>query len=134
MSEINLKVNDRLWFFNEDAHNIMWCDYSSSSEDEMITLFNEAFEITKTAGSSIKVLANFRSTPRSPRLTKLMRESGKWYKQAGVDVKIGVVGINSPFTKVVMNATMAISRVKNLRLFEDREDALGWLTESVLEK
>ncbi|MEP0985390.1 hypothetical protein [Ekhidna sp.] len=128
MSNITYKVNDRLWFFNEGANNIMWCDYSKSGEDQMLTLFDQAFEISQNSGSSVKILANFKSTPKSQKLTKRMRESGKWFKQSGVDVKIAVLGFDNTFTRIVMNTTMTISRVKNLKLFENREDALGWLS------
>lgn len=128
MSKITYKVNDRLWFFNEGSENIMWCDYSKSGEDQMIALFDQAFEMSQTLGSSVKILANFKSTPKSQKLTKKMRESGKWFKQAGVDVKIAVLGIDNTFTRVVINTTMTISRVKNMKLFENNDEALKWLS------
>ncbi|WP_420316543.1 hypothetical protein [Ekhidna sp.] len=125
---ITLKVNDRLWFFQERSQNIMWCDYSKSGEDQMISLFNQAFDISKTAGSSVKILANFKSTPRSSKLTRQMRESGKWFNKEGIDVKIAVIGVDSVFTRVVINTTMTISRIKSLKLFESKDDALTWLS------
>lgn len=126
---VTSKINERLWFFNEGTHTILWCDYSKSGEDQMINLFEKAFEASKTVGSPVKILANFKSTPKSPRLTKRMRESGKWFKQNGVDIKIGIIGVDSPFTRVVMNATMTISRVSNVKLFEEKQDGLDWLIE-----
>ncbi len=126
--EPTLKISERLYFFNNGGESIMWCDYSKSGEDQMIALFDRAFEASKTAGTSVKILSNFKSTPKSPRLTKRMRESGKWFRQNGINIRIAVVGMDNAFTRIVMNTTMTISRVKNLRLFEEKEEALKWLS------
>ncbi len=126
--EPKLKINDRLFFFDYQGEDIMWCDYSKSGEDQMIELFDKAFETSKTVGSSVKILANFKSTPKSPTLTKRMRENGKWFKQNGVEVKIGIIGVDNSFNRVVINTSITISRIKNIRLFENKEEALKWLS------
>lgn len=121
------KINDRIWFFKHNGHKIMWTDFSKSGPEQMITLFEQAFEANRNE-SPLKVLANFKSTPRCPELTKKIRESGKWFHKQGVDVKVAVIGVDNVFTSVVINTIMTISRLKKIRLFENGEAALKWLS------
>ncbi|MEO9870284.1 hypothetical protein [Ekhidna sp.] len=123
-------MHDRLNFFNHAGHKIMWCDYSKSGEEQMIKLLEEAVVYGKTAGDHLNILADFKSTPKCPEFNKKLKAYGKSYHQSGIEVKAAILGIDSPLKRVVVNATMAITRIKNVRLFDSKEDALKWLVES----
>ena len=118
----------RLHFFSHNNHKIMWCDYSKSGEQEMIVLLRKAVELGKTAGNTLTILTDFSSTPKCPEFNKLLKGYGKEFHQSGVDIRVAILGIDSPLKRVVVNATMAITRIKNVKLFENRNTALAWLT------
>ena len=128
MNDSALTREQRLHFFNHRGHKVMWCDYSRSGESEMIDILREAVELGKTAGTSLNILTDFSSTPKCPEFNKLLKGYGKEFHQSGTKVKVAVLGIDSPLKRVVVNATMAITRIKNVKLFENREEALIWLT------
>ena len=121
-------MNERLNFFDHAGHKIMWCDYSKLSEEQMIALLEEAVVFAKEAGDQLNILTNFKSTPKSPEFSKRLKVHGKSYHKAGVDVKVAILGIDSPLKRVVVNTTMVITRIKNVRLFETKEEALKWLS------
>ncbi len=123
-----LTLEQRLHFITHNNHKILWCDYSRSGESEMIELLRKAVELGKTSGSSLKILTDFSSTPKCPEFNKLLKGYGKEFHNDGVDVKVAILGIDSPLKRVVVNATMVITRIKNVKLFENREEALDWLT------
>lgn len=122
-----LTLEQRLHFINHKNHKIMWCDYSKSSEKEMIDLLEKAVELGRTVGNRLNILANFKSTPKCPEFNKKLKAYGKSYHQDGVDVQVAILGIDSPLKRVVVNATMAITRIKNVKLFENKADAIQWL-------
>ncbi len=128
MITATLTLEQRLHFFSHGGHKIMWCNYSKSSEQEMITLLRKAVELGKTSGDTLNILSDFSSTPKCPEFNKLLKGYGKEFHQDGVAVKVAILGIDSPLKRVVVNATMAITRIKNVKLFENREEALIWLT------
>lgn len=123
-----LTLEQRLHFFSQDAHKIMWCDYSKSSEQEMISLLRKAVELGKTAGATLNIMADFSSTPKCPEFNKLLKGYGRDFHNDGVAVRVAILGIDSPLKRVVVNATMTITRIKNVKLFENKQDALAWLT------
>lgn len=128
MNTLTLTLEQRLHFFTHNGHKVMWCDYSKSGEPEMISLLRKAVELGQTAGESLNILTDFSSTPKCPEFNKLLKGYGKEFHQNGVLVRVAILGIDSPLKRVVVNATMAITRIKNVKLFENREEALEWLT------
>ena len=120
-------ADQRLHFFTHIDQRVMWCDYSKSSEKEMIVLLRKAVELGKTAGDKLNILTDFSSTPKCPEFNKLLKMYGKEFHHDGVAVRVAILGIDSPLKRVVVNATMAITRIKNVKLFENRDAALVWL-------
>ncbi len=125
---MTLTQEQRLHFFDHKDHKIMWCDYSKSGETEMIELLRKAVELGKTAGDNLNILTDFKSTPKCPEFNKLLKGYGKEFHQNGVEVKIAILGIDSQLKRVIVNATMVITRIKNMKLFENKDDAIEWLT------
>lgn len=94
----------------------------------MIDLLRKAIELGKTAGETLNILTDFSSTPKCPEFNKLLKGYGKEFHQDGVLVRVAILGIDSPLKRVVVNATMAITRIRNVKLFENKDEALEWLT------
>lgn len=122
-----LTTNQRLIFFEHHGKKIMWCDYSKSSEERMLNLLEQAVDLGMTAGEELNILTNFQSTPKCPEFNRKLKAHGKTFHQSGVAVKVAILGIDSPLKRVVVNATMAITRIRNVKLFERREEAIAWL-------
>ncbi|MEP0985391.1 hypothetical protein [Ekhidna sp.] len=122
-----LTREERLHFIEHQNHKIMWCDYSRSSEQEMIGLLEKAVILGRTTGNRLNILSNFKSTPKCPDFNKKLKAHGKFFHQEGIDVRVAILGIDSPLKRVVVNATMAITRIKNVKLFENKDDAMKWL-------
>ena len=120
-------MSHRLNYFDHSGVQILWCDYSRLSEAEMIFLLNSASNMGKKSGSSLNILADFSETPMSKEFNEKLKEAGKSYSQSGVNVKVAVLGIDSTFKRVIVNTTMVITRIRNVKLFENKQDALGWL-------
>lgn len=127
MITTTLTLEQRLHFFSHSGHKIMWCDYSKSGEPEMISLLRKAVDLGKTSGDTLNILTDFNSTPKCPEFNKLLKGYGKQFHLDGVAVRVAILGIDSPLKRVVVNATMAITRIKNVKLFENRESAINWL-------
>lgn len=128
MISITLTKEERLYFIDFNGKKILWCDYSKSGEQEMISLLRKAVELGKTAGDELNILADFSSTPKCSEFNKLLKGYGKEFHQNGVAVKVAILGIDSQLKRVVVNATMAITRIKNVKLFDNRMEAKKWLT------
>ena len=126
--EPTARVSDRLYFFDSGNERIMWVDYSKSSPEAMISLLEKASDFGKESGEKLNILANFKSTPQSAKFNKKLKEHGKLYYKSGIKVKVAVLGIDSSLKRVVVNATMVITRIKNVKLFESKQDAIKWLT------
>ncbi len=126
MSE-TLTTSQRLHFFDHEGRKVLWCDYSRSGEEQMLRLLEQAVDLAKKVESELNILTNFKSTPKCPEFNKRLKAYGKEFHQAGIDVKVAILGIDSPLKRVVVNATMAITRIKNVKLFEHKEEALKWL-------
>ncbi|MEP1034815.1 hypothetical protein [Ekhidna sp.] len=127
MTTTTLTHEQRLHFFDHNNHKIMWCDYSKSSEQEMISLLIKAVNLGKTSGNKLNILSDFSSTPKCPEFNKLLKGYGKEFYEDSVSVRVAILGIDSTLKRVVVNATMAITRIKNVKLFETRENAIEWL-------
>ncbi|MEO9485729.1 MAG: hypothetical protein ABJG47_19895 [Ekhidna sp.] len=128
MVNITLTKEERLYFIDYNDKKILWCDYSKSGEREMIQLLRKAVELGKTVGDNLNILTDFSSTPRCPEFNKLLKGYGKEFHQGGVAVKVAILGIDSPLKRVVVNGTMVITRIKNVKLFDNRMEAKNWLT------
>jgi hypothetical protein len=105
----------------------MWCDYSALNEEDMIDLLHQAVELGKTAGSRLNILSDFTKTPKSQQFNTDLKKFGKEYHKAGIRVKVAVLGIDSTLKRVIVNATMVITRINNVKLFEHKEEAMDWL-------
>ena len=121
-------MNERLNYFNHAGQKIMWCDYGKFSEEKMIALLEEAVVLGKAAGKNLNILTNFKSIPRCPAFNRKLKDHGKSYYKAGVKVRVAVLGIDNPLKRLALKATMAITRIRNVKLFENREEALKWLS------
>ena len=126
MSEV-LTTSQRLHFFDSGGRKILWCDYSKSGEEQMLRLLEQAVDLAKKVEVELNILTNFRSTPKCPEFNKRLKAYGKEFHQSGIHVKVAVLGIDSPLKRVVVNATMAITRIRNVKLFEGRDEAIAWL-------
>lgn len=123
----NQATDQRLTFFDFHGKRTMWVDYSKSGEEQMIHLLEQAVDLGWTVGDELNILANFKSTPKCPEFNRRLKAHGKKFYHQGVVVKVAILGIDSPLKRVVVNATMAITRIKNVKLFEHKEDALNWI-------
>jgi len=123
---------DRLKFFNEGGANILWCDYSRLPESEMIELLIEAAKLGRQSGKRLLILADFAKTPKSKAFNERIKQEGKAYYKDGIDVQVAVLGIDSGLKRVIVNTTMIVTKIKNVKLFENREDAIKWLTKKSL--
>ena len=126
MMENEVLSKERVSFMEYQGIRILFVDFSKSSAQMMIDTMNEAAELGKRQGDSLNLMANFKSTPKSPEFNKRLKEIGKEYKQLGIDVKLAALGIDSPFKRVVVNATIIVTKLKNVKLFESKEKALHW--------
>lgn len=120
-------MSERLFFIYHNAHKVLWCDYSRLNPDGMISLLEEASSIGMKEDGKLNILADFSKTPQSKDFNIRIKLRGKEYYQAGIDVKVAVLGIDSPLKRVIVNGTMAISRIKNVKLFEAKDSAMNWL-------
>ena len=93
----------------------------------MLRLLEQAVDLAKKVEAELNILTNFRSTPKCPEFNKRLKAYGKEFHQSGINVKVAVLGIDSPLKRVVVNATMAITRIRNVKLFEGRDEAIAWL-------
>ncbi len=106
---------------------VMYVDYSGLSEEEMIRTLDQAAELGLDK-KDLRILADFTRTKHSQQFNQKIKQHGLKYSKQGKDPKIAVLGIDSVLKRVIMNATMAVTRIRNVRLFETRERALHWLT------
>lgn len=120
-------TKERVSFIDHQGIKILSVDFSKSSGELMIKTMNQAAELGKASGENVNIVADFKSTPKSPEFNKRLKEIGKEYKSFGIEVKLAALGIDSPFKRVVVNATIIVTRLKNVKLFETREDALDWM-------
>lgn len=125
-------MTDRLFFIEHHGHKIMWCDYSRLSPGSMISLLEEASALGMKEGKELNILADFSKTPQSKEFNALIKQRGKAYYKAGIDVKVAVLGIDSPLKRVIVNGTMAISKIRNVKLFQGKETAMNWLVKEVV--
>lgn len=93
----------------------------------MIALLHKAVVLGRTAGNRLNILSDFSKTPKSTAFNTDLKKFGKEFYKAGVDVQVAVLGIDSTLKRVIVNATMAITRLKNVKLFESKDDAMDWL-------
>lgn len=106
--------------------SVMHVDYSGLSEEAMIQTLDEAAELGLSK-KNLRILADFTRTKHSQKFNQKIKQHGLKYSKQGKDPKIAVLGIDSVLKRVIMNATMAVTRIRNVRLFETRERALDWL-------
>ena len=65
-------MNNRLSFFEHKGSKILWCDYSKSGEEQMISLLEQAVDLGKTAGAELNILSDFKSTPKRIKICPLI--------------------------------------------------------------
>jgi len=118
-------LNERVSFKEHKGLKILFVDFSKSSGELMIETMTHAAEMGRN-GTSLNMIANFRSTPKNAEFNKRLKEFGKEYNRLGIAVKLAVLGIDSPFKRIVVNATMIVTKMKNVKLFESQEQALEW--------
>ncbi len=108
------------------SNEILHVDYSGLTENEMILTLDQAAAVGINK-ESLLILADFSQTRHSKKFNQKIKEHGLNYSKKGKDPKIAVLGIDSLLKRVIMNATMAVTRISNVRLFETKDRALDWL-------
>ncbi len=131
MLRLNATMTDRLKIFHHAGVSVMWCDYSRLDEKEMLDLLDQAAKLGKTMGRQVCILADFAKTPRNKAFNEGIKYHGKDYYKSGYDVKVAVLGIDSTLKRIIVNTTMIVTKIKNVKLFEHKEEALTWLCKDV---
>lgn len=129
MTTEEFTINQRLYSFKHKGTKIIWCDFSKSGPEQMIELLKKAASFGLNEVGEVNFLVNFKSTPKSPEFSRLIKEYGKQYKLERIDVKVAALGIDSQLKRVIANATIAITKVKGIKVVETKEQALDWLTQ-----
>lgn len=106
--------------------SVLYVDYSGLSEEDMIQTLDEAAEIGLSI-KNLRILADFSRTKYSKKFNQQIKQHGIDYSKKGNDPRIAVLGIDSVLKRVIMNATIAVTRIRNVKLFETRDRALNWL-------
>lgn len=119
-------MSSQIRFETYKGTTILFVDYSGLSEADMIRTLDRAAEIGYNE-NDLRILADFSKTRHSKMFNQKIKQHGSDYSKRGKDPRIAVLGIDSVLKRVIMNATMAVTRIRNVRLFETRERALGWL-------
>ncbi|MDW3196713.1 MAG: hypothetical protein R8G66_30325 [Cytophagales bacterium] len=119
-------MSRQIRFETYKGHAILCVNYSGLSETDMIQTLDQAAAIGMKE-NDLCILADFSKTRHSKLFNQKIKQHGLEYSKKGNDPRIAVLGIDSVLKRVIMNATMAVTRIRNVRLFETRERALGWL-------
>ena len=127
MMAIETLTKERVSFIDYRGTKILLVDFSKSSGELMIETMNHAAELGKRLDGNVNIVANFKSTPKSTEFNKRLKEIGKEYKSLEIDVKLAALGIDSTFKRVVVNATIIVTKLKNVKLFETKAQALEWI-------
>ena len=122
-------MHNRIKVIENLGVKVMWVDFSKLPEDQMIELVIEASKYGRNFGDKLYILADFNKTPKSKTFNEQLKVEGKSYHKDGIDVKVAALGINSNLKRVIVNTTMIVTRIKNVKLFQDKETALKWLSE-----
>lgn len=119
-------MRNQVKFETYEGHSILFVDYSGLTEEDMISTLDYAAGVGIDK-DNLKILADFSNTRHSKEFNRKIKLHGANYHRKGRDPKIAVLGIDSLLKRIIMNATMAVTRIKNVRLFESQDQALNWL-------
>lgn len=98
----------------------------------MIELLVKASNLGRKSGDRLLILADFSKTPKSKAFNEGIKREGKAYYKAGIEVQVAVLGIDSSLKRLIVNTTMIVTKIKNVKLFDNREEAIKWLTKKTL--
>ena len=119
-------MSKQITFESYKGTSILFVDYSRLTEEEMIRTLDKASEIG-FGEENLLILADFTKTRHSKQFNQRIKQHGLKYSKHGKSPKIAVLGIDSVLKRVIMNATMAVTKIRNVKLFDTREKALNWL-------
>lgn len=120
-------MTNTIRFESHKGVSVLHVDYSGLTEEEMIRTLNQAAE----AGfnhADLRILADFSQTRHSKEFNQKIKRHGQNYSRHGKSPRIAVLGIDSTLKRVIMNSTMAVTRMRIVKLFDTEERALVWLT------
>ena len=106
--------------------SILYVDYSGLTEEAMIRTLDEAAAMGHDQ-DNLRILADFSRTKHSKSFNQKIKQHGMDYSRRGQDPKIAVLGIDSLLKRIIMNATMTVTKIRNVKLFESRAKAMDWL-------
>ena len=105
---------------------ILSVDYrGANSLEDMVNVLHQEVNIEKTLKEKTVVLANFEGTHGSGEYMSELKKLGKEVRneKTSKTALLGITGVK----KVLLSAYIAFTGDKNLRPFDNEEDALAWL-------